>query len=139
MVKGYYIDSCIWLNLFKREGDPAKGKPYWKIAEEFVEDQHEIFFSQFILREIENKISRGLFEESVKAVNDRGKLLYANNRIFTLARKLESESRYRIAFCDCIHIAMCKYYNLILITRDRELIDFAKNYIQVSRPEELIV
>ena len=35
--KTYYVDSCIWLNLFKKEGDPTKGAPYWKITQEFLE------------------------------------------------------------------------------------------------------
>ena len=36
MKKEYYIDSCIWLNMFKNEGDSSKGVPYWKIAKEFI-------------------------------------------------------------------------------------------------------
>jgi len=33
----YYVDSCIWLNLFKKEGDVAKGVPYWEITKKFIE------------------------------------------------------------------------------------------------------
>ena len=35
--KTYYVDSCIWLNLFKKEGDTTKGTPYWKLAKDFLE------------------------------------------------------------------------------------------------------
>ena len=34
----YYVDSCIWLNLFKEEGDPTKGIPYWTLAKKFIEE-----------------------------------------------------------------------------------------------------
>ncbi len=41
--KSFYLDSCIWLNLFKKEGDSSKGVPFWKIAEDFV---NKIMFSE---------------------------------------------------------------------------------------------
>lgn len=35
-MKRFYLDTCIWMNLFKKEGNPEKGVPYWKIAKEFI-------------------------------------------------------------------------------------------------------
>ena len=51
--KSFYIDTCIWLNLFKKEGDPSKGVPYWKIAEDFIDaimfsQDKEIIYSGFV-------------------------------------------------------------------------------------------
>ena len=57
---------------------------------------------------------------------------------YPYARKLESESNYRIAFYDCVHIAICKRLNLTLVTRDRKLIEFSRLYIEADRPENLI-
>ena len=59
----YYIDTCIWLNLLKKEGDPAKGVPYWKIAQDFLERVlffgHEVAYSGIILRELQIHLGDG--------------------------------------------------------------------------------
>jgi len=47
----YYLDSCIWLNLLKKEGDASKGKPYWQIAKDFIDnlqDDAEIAYSKLV-------------------------------------------------------------------------------------------
>ncbi len=36
-MKEYYVETCIWLNFFKKEGDATKGIPYWKLARDFVD------------------------------------------------------------------------------------------------------
>jgi len=54
------------------------------------------------------------------------------------ARKLESKSDFTISFYDCLHIAICKRLNFILVTRDNLLINFAKDYIEVQKPENLL-
>ncbi len=53
------------------------------------------------------------------------------------ARKIEKENDYLISFYDCLHISFCKKINAILITRDKELIIIARNYIEVFKPEEI--
>lgn len=65
--KSFYVDSCIWLNLFKKEGDSNKGVPFWKIAEDFVRkvmfsEDEEIVYSGLVLREIRFKIGETLFK-----------------------------------------------------------------------------
>ena len=68
--KEYYLDSCIWLNLFKKEGDPAKGVPYWKLAQDFVKQAEGngdlIFVSTIVLKELTFKLNqiRKVFEIS---------------------------------------------------------------------------
>jgi predicted nucleic acid-binding protein len=54
--KKYYLDTNIWLNLFKKEGDLRKGVPYWKIAKDFIqkvdENEDTIIVSTIVLKEI---------------------------------------------------------------------------------------
>jgi len=38
MKKRYYIDTCIWLNLFKKEVDSKSGIQYWKFAKDLIEE-----------------------------------------------------------------------------------------------------
>lgn len=52
--KEYYVDSCIWLNLFKKEGDSTKGVPYWQLTKELAEqienNKELIFVSAIVLK-----------------------------------------------------------------------------------------
>ena len=131
----YYIDTCIWLNLIKRE---AKGKKlFWKFAQEFIE-QHknsELLISSAVLRElIEHQISP---KEHLKKYNLH--LLQNLHEDFGKAREIESNSRYTISFYDCMHIAICLRLNATLITRDYLLIQEAKKYnVFATEPEILL-
>ena len=57
---------------------------------------------------------------------------------YDLARKFEDEEEIKISFYDYLHVATSKRLNIPLITRDKDLITFAKKHIEVYRPEELI-
>ncbi len=137
----YYIDTCIWLNLFKKEGDPSKGVPYWEIAERFIEEVisfgDKIYFSGIILKEIKNKLPEEKYEESIIYLKEKSLKINLIEDDYSFARKLESEWEYEIGFYDCIHVAVCKRLEMILVTRDKALIKEAKKYISVIRPEEL--
>jgi len=143
--KSFYIDSCIWLNLFKKEGDPTKGIPYWKIAEDFVEKiifskDKEIIYSGFILKELKNILNNEeLFKEKLLFFKEaKFNFVKATEDDYHFARKLESELKYELSFYDCLHIAICRRLDLILVTRDIYLIKLARKYISVNKPEELI-
>jgi len=140
----FYLDTCIWLNLFKREGDHKKGKPYWKIAEDFIRDvkrsKHDrIIYSGFILKELKYKLDDVLFKKAEIFLNKSKYMFYhkTNDEHYSLARKYESESKFNISFIDCMNIAICKLNDFILITRDKELIKFSQKYIEVCKPEDL--
>jgi predicted nucleic acid-binding protein len=138
----FYIDSCIWLNLWKKEGNVKKGKPYWKIAKEFIDktDNEQLNYSGFVLKEIKFKLdNEHIFQEKLRFLKkSRFKYIKSTEEDYSFARKLEIKINYQISFFDCLHISICKRLNLILITRDSELIDIAKEYIKVYKPEELI-
>lgn len=143
--KSFYVDSCIWLNLFKKEGDPAKGLPYWKIAEEFIakvlfSEDKEIVYSGHILKEIQFKLcNEELFKDRLDFIGGEEKFrrIDVTKEDYAFARKLESESDFGISFYDCIHIAVCSRLNLVLVTRDNDLMEFAKKHIIADKPENL--
>lgn len=140
--KSYYVDTCIWLNLFKKEGDPTKGIPYWRIAEYFIENiiatKNEIVYSDQILKELKYKLAN---EDQFKArksyLKEEFIFVKTTAEDYAIARKLESNSHFEISFYDCIHIAICLRLGHILITRDSALIKFANEYIKVKKPEEV--
>ncbi len=140
--KEYYAETCIWLNLFKKEGYITKGVPYWKLAKDFieqVEDQNgKIIVSTIVLKELYftatdkfNHIKK-FFKES-----EYIEIVKTTPEDYGLARKWEQENG-ALSFYDYIHVAIAKRLNIPLVTRDEELIEFAKARIEVFKPEELI-
>ena len=135
-MKQFYLDTCIWLNLFKKE------KNYWQIAKDFIENvmfsnDKEITYSGFVLKELRFKLDNEVYSQKLKFLKDEFKFIKTTEEDYEFARKLESELKYEISFFDCLHIAICKRLSLILVTRDYRLIKIAKNYIPTKRPEEL--
>jgi len=140
--KKYYIETCIWLNLFKKEGDLTKGIPYWRLAKDFIErvevQNDKIIVSTIVLKELyftaKDKFNhiKKFFKES-----EYIELVKTTPEDYELARKWEQEHR-ALSFYDYIHVAIAKRLNILLITRDEELVEFAKSHIEVFKPEELI-
>ena len=138
----YYLDTCIWLNLFKKESDPTHKISYWKLAKDFIEQVEEkngkIIVSTIVLKELyftmNDTFSRiqKFFKES-----ECIKIVKTNPEDYELARKWEREHKI-LSFYDYIHVAISKRFTVSLITRDEDLIEFAKSEIKVFKPEELI-
>ena len=144
--KSFYLDTCIWLNLFKKEGDSSKGVPYWEIARDFIEKvmfskNEEIIYSSLILKELKFKIcNENILKEKLLFLKEEDKFrsVEVTEEDYSFARKLESELKYELSFYDCLHIAICKRLNFILVTRDKDLIRIARKYISVEKPENLL-
>ena len=142
--KSFYIDSCIWLNLFKKEESQSGDLKYWEIAKNFIESiifskDKEIVYTGFVLKELKFKLDEKTFNEKQLFFKneERFHFIKATEAEYTLARKLESDLNFEISFFDCIHVAICKRLNLVLITRDEKLIEYAKEYIESDKPENL--
>ena len=139
---GYYVDTCIWLNLFKKE----EGKvPYWMFAKDFLEkvmfSKDIIYYSGFILRELEFVLNdQELFKNKLLFFKEEKSLVFvkAKDEDYVLARKIESDNGYKIGFYDCLHVAIAKRMKSVLVTRDNDLIFVANKYVLVSKPEDLI-
>lgn len=142
MKKSFYVDSCIYLNLWLKEGDKSLGKPYWEIASDFLDfvdksDDCELISSNFVLKEIESRLNN--FNVSrMDYIKTKSRFVKATEKDYNFARKLESEMSYAISFYDCLHISLCKRLGFILVTRDKDLIKIAKRHVWVSKPENLL-
>ena len=135
----YYVDTCIWLNLFKKEGDSTKGIPYWKIAKDFLEKNNQLIVSTITLKELQYVLGEN-FKEVKKFFKDLDfiKIISTTQEDYDLARKFEDEEKSKISFYDYLHVAIVKRLNLPLITRDKDLMKFARKHVKVYKPEELI-
>ena len=143
MKKSYYIDTCIYLNLWQKEVDPKTGLKFWKIARDFlqkIEDSDTIiFFSGFVIKELSYilgnrfKDKRAIFLETIKF-----KKIIANSQDYDFARTLEKEFNYKLSFFDCMHIALTRKERSILITRDEDLQKYGRKYCRVYKPEAFL-
>ena len=97
--KTYYVDACIWLNLFKKEGDETKGVPYWKLAKDFIEGENNIIVSTIVIKELSFKIEEKLnyvmtfFKDNITI-----KMIKTVPEDYDLARKFEDEEEFKISF-----------------------------------------
>ena len=134
----YYIDSCIWLNLFKKEVS-KQGKLFWKITENFLKDvetnQSQIIVSTIVLKEIQFALPNE-FKKILEFFEQRHyiQLIKTINEDYIQARKWEPQTA--ISFYDCLHAAIAKRTKAILISRDAGLLEFAKKHITAVKPEE---
>ena len=143
MDKSYYVDTCIYLNLWQREIDPKTGLKFWKIARDFLQKMEDtnstIIFSGFVLKELSyilgNKFhnKRDIFSDDTQF-----KKTFAALEDYDYARNLEKEFKYEISFFDCIHIILARKEKAILITRDEKLLRYGRRYCDVCKPEGLL-
>lgn len=131
----YYVDTCIWLNLFNKEQTKVQGLPVWKIAELFLEQHKEnIIASEFISLEI---VSKGK-EDHLENLEKYAIFIIISAKEQSLGREIESKEKYNLSFFDCMHLAIAKTRDYILITRDKELLQRGKKYVTTVKPEELL-
>ena len=140
----FYVDSCIYLNLWNKEGDLRFGKPYWKIAKDFFEkydsDENTIYYSNFLIKEMQHVYGKINFQDKKNLFKDSNnfKEVKVFSKDIEKARFIEYEIKSEISFYDIIHLVLAEKTNSILITRDKLLIKIARKYgILAKKPEEL--
>lgn len=140
----YYIDTCIYPNLWKKERD-EEGIDLGDIAKRFFEKIEReniiVIYSDFLEKELRSKLS----EEEI----NKKWMFFKNQENFrevqlekkekNLAREIEMELDYSLGFYDIIHMILVKKTNAILITRDKNLLLVAKRYdVEAKKPEYLL-
>jgi len=142
-MKSYYVDSCIYLNLWKKESDDS-GNLLWKFAKEFFEKAEDegsiIYYSGFLLKELMFILS------TERYLDERGRLesspnfnkIILSKEEYSLAKRIK-KGNVNISFYDVIHMLIAKKTNSILVTRDKGLIEFAKRFsVKSKKPEEIL-
>ncbi|MBC8500422.1 MAG: hypothetical protein ISS25_03635 [Nanoarchaeota archaeon] len=137
----FYVDTCIYLNLWKKE--TRQGKPFWKYANDFFEkvkvSKNIVYYSGFVLKELTYKLTEEEFKEKTRLFRSKNyKRIFPSDKDLKLASKIESMTKFEISYYDILHFILSKNTNAILVTRDKKLIRFArKNFVNAKRPEEL--
>lgn len=133
----YYIDTCILLNLFKKE------EPFWKPAKEFFEkvmfsEENKLAYSGLVLKELKYKLIDEKYAQKLNFLKKEFKFIKVKEEDYELARKYERKYEFRLSFFDFLHISLCKRLDMVLVTRDKEMITIGKEHIKIEKPEDLI-
>jgi hypothetical protein len=145
MSLSFYVDSCIYLNLWQKEGDENFGKPYWEIAKEFFEKVENkksvIYYSGFILKELKYILTEVEYHKKREVFNSNSCFMKESltKEEYEEARKIEDEINGEIGFYDIMHILISRKTNSILITRDKKLIEVSNRLgVKAKKPEEIL-
>ncbi len=140
----FYIDSCIYLNLWQKEKGNIFGKPFWFIAKEFFEyadnTNSKIYYSGFILKELYYKLTKNEFLKKINLIESLPNFskVTLNKNEYENARKIEKRVNFAVSFFDIIHLILARKTNSLLITRDKKLIKIAKRFgVTAKKPEEI--
>lgn len=135
--KSYYVDACVYLNIWKKE------RRFWKGSQDFFlrKVSSTIYYSGYVLKEVEFNLGeemRAMKSAIIERLLRFDKLTLTDMEL-NLAREIETAIHYEISFYDIIHIILAKKSASILVTRDRKLIKFAKVYgVEAKTPEEVL-
>lgn len=139
--KIYYFDTCIWINLFKKEGDASKGVPYWKIAFDFIEYIEKtggiIAISAIVFKELRFRLNEDFADaEKFLAEKECIEIIDVDAQDYNLARLFERK-HLMLSFYDYLHTAISQRRGFLLITRDKALLEFASKHLTAFRPEDV--
>ena len=126
----FYVDTCVFLNVWKNETGHNPAWPLWKRSKDFLAfaiQHHEVITSQAVIRELRFHLPPSLFDKKKADMMASGiAVLQVPERLAPRARKIESEEQFSISYYDILHLLMAQEQSAILITRDKGLLSLAK-------------
>jgi len=134
----FYIDTCVFLNVWKKEVGPNPAQPFWEKSLLFLhKHKGHILISSAVLQELgqptegRKRIDALLEAHAITRVNTDGQLMALAE---TLAEKEKS-----ISFLDAIHLLVAKREGATLVTRDKNLLKVAtREGVCCGTPEQFI-
>lgn len=143
MKRSYYIDTCVYLNLWQKE--VVNGVELWKLAKELfdkIEEREDIiYYSGFILKELKYILTEKEFNQKRDIFDSNSIIIRESltNEEYEEARKIEIKMGNEIGFYDIMHMLLARKTNSVLITRDRKLIEVASKFgVEAKNPEEIL-
>jgi predicted nucleic acid-binding protein len=141
----FYVDTCVYLNLWKKEKSFVFGKPSWVVAKNFFDyisrRELTIYYSGFLLKELYYKLTNEEF------VTKRALIESSNNFIrisldyeeYKKAAEITKKLASGISFFDVMHLILARKAQSVFITRDKELLKIARKFgVVAKKPEEVI-
>lgn len=137
MVQKYYIDTCIWIDLYEdRKG--YNGEPLGEYALQFLflllKKKKGLVISKPLISELEQKYTMEEINGMMKPFSSILHVVNATKEQEREAKRIAQERN--IPSADALHAILARDFTLILVTRDndfRKLTDIVVYY----KPEEL--
>jgi predicted nucleic acid-binding protein len=135
-MKGFYLDTNIWLDYFENRssGLIPLGEFAFNFLKKSTESNSELFYSDLVLKELYNTCGKKEIDLKMGFFGKTIKFTSFCKEDYLFAKRISSS--YKIHFADAIHVAIAPRNNLIIITRDKhfDCIDF----VEVKKPEEVL-
>ena len=139
----YYVDTCIYVNLFKKE-IVENGFSYCEIAKKFFDKADRqgdlIYYSGYLLKELSFVLGDSLFVENIPFY------LYSGNFVkvkftrdeYEIVKEIYS-TNIGVSFFDVVHMLLARKNKSTLITRDRELMELCEKFnVLTKTPEQIL-
>lgn len=142
----FYLDTSIYLNIWKKEDDPKTAAPWWQYGSDIIENIGKSkdklgFYSRAILTELKYLLTETDFldkKEFIQNLENFKEIIITEKDKEDAKKLLEKHYNSNLSLFDFLHIVLCKKEDAILLTRDNSLIEIAKNYITVGKPEDFL-
>jgi predicted nucleic acid-binding protein len=133
----YYVDSCIWIDLFEDRTDGLRplGEFAFCFFKKCLSSKSKIYFSELVFEELSNYISKKEIENIIKDYSEIVIFVNYSDEQKSFAKKLTKRVN-SIHFSDALHAVIAKKYNCVLITRDNHFNELSF-FVKVLAPEEV--
>lgn len=139
----FYIDSCIYLNIWKKEVG-FKGEILWEDSKKLLEilrdKKIKVIYSGFMLKELMFLLDSELYLSKVSLFESQEnfKKCFLSKEELTKAKSLANQNTL-IGLYDAIHIILAKKTNSVLVSRDKGLLSIAeKENVNTLTPKQAI-
>ncbi|MBS3060381.1 MAG: PIN domain-containing protein [DPANN group archaeon] len=136
----YYIDTCVYMDLWRKDADPKRQDAAKQFIEKCIDDQSTIYYSGFVLKELWYNLEHADFANARALFNTINfEKLIATKQDRTKGMILRWDASPDLSFFDCMHIVLSRNTKSMLVTQDKPLIRHAKwNNCRASKPEGLL-
>lgn len=134
----YYLDACIWIDYFENRSDRFRPLGEWALdlIKKIIRDEDIFVISGQLIKELSKEYSSEKLANIFKIVPKALTIQIETKECYNLYA-LRMKNKYKIPFGDALHLAIAKYNQCILVTRDNHFNGLDEG-VQINKPEELI-
>ena len=138
MTEKYYIDACIWRDLYENRVD--KYRPLGEWAFEFFrmikETKSIALYSDLVIKELATAYNQEKIKEMFKIVEEAGCLKKVEIKREQIKETIKIKREKRLPFNDLLHSILARDNDAIMVTRDRHFEQF-EDIVTIRKPEDL--
>jgi predicted nucleic acid-binding protein len=128
----YYIDTCIFLNIWKKEVGPDSETPLYETSETFLRhalEHHTVLISTVTLQELAGNLAPTEFNLLSDSLLNRTQVIEIDEHAVEKALSVKH-------YADTLHLLLARQHNAVLVTRDKRLIQRAYAlFVPVHMPQ----